>query len=229
MSAMDEYVRQVMQQIPPAAAERGRIELDLRSHLEETVAGEGTLSAAVARFGSPADVARGYLADLPLQPASVGKRIVAFLLDVCFGILVLGAAGLLLSLNALTLAALFDGGDWNSLSGGVFILFVIGLIATISLLSLLYFPILEWRYGQTLGKRALGIHVVRQDGTALDLGPAIVRRIPFFLEFFWIDAIVALFTERTQRAFDLVAGTMVVEVGNVPAPITPRNEVTHTA
>ena len=39
---------------------------------------------------------------------------------------------------------------------------------------------------------------------------AIVRRIPFFLEFFWIDAIVAIFTERKQRAFDLVAGTIVV-------------------
>jgi uncharacterized RDD family membrane protein YckC len=217
-----------MEQIPPAAAERGSIEVDLRSHLEETIAGEGTLGAAIARFGSPGDVARGYLAELPLHPASIGKRVLAFLLDVGVGVLVLGAAGLLLSLNALTLATLAGGNDWSSMSGGVFLVFVIGLIATVSLLSLAYFPVLEWRYGQTLGKRIMGIQVVADDGTAVGLGQAIVRRIPFFLEFFWIDAIVALFTERRQRAFDLVAGTLVTEVGEASAPAPVAREMTST-
>lgn len=228
MSAIDEYVRQAMEHVPPALAERGRIEVDLRAHLEETVAGEGTVQAAIARFGAPGEVARGYLADLPARPATIGKRVAAFLLDVGVGILIVGAAALLLSLNAVTLAAMFDGSNWNSLSGGMFVFFVIALIATISLLSLLYFPLLEWRFGQTLGKRVMGIHVVADDGTALRLGQAIVRRIPFFLEFFWIDAVVALFTERRQRAFDLVARTMVTEVGEARATAPIAHDVTST-
>ena len=42
-------------------------------------------------------------------------------------------------------------------------------------------------------------------------GAAIVRRLPLFLEIFWIDAVFALFTRNRQRAFDLLAKTVVVE------------------
>jgi uncharacterized RDD family membrane protein YckC len=220
MSAMDEYVRQVMEFVPPAAPERARIEIDLRSHVEETVAGEGTLGAAAQRIGAPAEVARGYLADVPLSPASIGKRVLAFLLDVLVGLAVFAIVGLLLSINLIGFAAAFGGEEWNSALGGFSVVAIVLMILTVSLLSLLYFPLLEWRFGQTVGKRALGIHVVNEDGTAVGLGAAIVRRIPFFLEFFWIDAIVALFTERQQRAFDLVARTVVVDVGDAPSVAT---------
>ena len=86
-----------------------------------------------------------------------------------------------------------------------------GFVASLALLSIGYFPVLEWRFGQTLGKYLLGIYVVGEDGLRPSLPATIVRRIPFFLEFFWVDAIVAFFTERNQRAFDLVARTVVVE------------------
>ncbi len=92
---------------------------------------------------------------------------------------------------------------------GVFAVF---FIAALALLSIAYFPFLEWRYGQTLGKYLLSIHVTGEDGLRATLPGTIVRRIPFFFEFFWLDAIVAFFTERRQRAFDLVARTVVLEI-----------------
>ncbi len=57
----------------------------------------------------------------------------------------------------------------------------------------------------------MGLYVVAQDGTRLSLGRVLVRRVPFVFEFFWLDALVALFTRRRQRAFDLVAGSLVVQ------------------
>lgn len=232
MSAIDEYVRQAMENIPPALAERGRIEVDLRAHLEETVAGEGTVQAAIARFGAPAEVARGYLADLPMRPASIGVRVVALGIDVTLGLLLFGILAALYAAYAFALSGPLDGEIQPvvlfGVASNIVLIAVVGLIATISLLSLLYFPLLEWRFGQTLGKRVMGIHVVADDGTAVGLGQAIVRRIPFFLEFFWIDAIVALFTERQQRAFDLVARTMVTEVGEARASAPVAHDMTST-
>lgn len=210
MSAIAIYVRQVMDFVPPASAERGAIEVDLHAHLEETAAAEGSVAAAIARMGAPRDVALGYLRETPSRPASFGSRVLAFLADVLVGAIVVATTVLLLSPYGLGLLGSPSEGDAPAAVGLGFLV-VILVAACISALSLLYFPLMEWRFGQTLGKKILGIHVVTADGLACGLGAAAVRRIPFFLEFFWIDAIVALFTERKQRAFDLVAGTMVVE------------------
>jgi uncharacterized RDD family membrane protein YckC len=52
--------------------------------------------------------------------------------------------------------------------------------------------------------------VVREDGSRAGWVAAIIRRIPFFMNFFPIDALFVFFTERRQRAFDKVAGTVVI-------------------
>jgi hypothetical protein len=36
------------------------------------------------------------------------------------------------------------------------------------------------------------------------------RQLPMFLQVFWIDALFALFTDRSQRAFELLSKTRVV-------------------
>ncbi len=206
MTAIDEYVRQVMENVPAASPERSRIQLDLRMHLEETAAAQESMQEAIHRMGDPREVALAYLADVPVLLASVGRRTAAFLIDIGLGLLVLCSGAALVGVSLLTFGLL--GADEVPLSLGVLVFAPIAI--AVLLMSLGYFPVLEWRYGQTLGKWLLGIHVVTENGLRLGMMKAIVRRIPFFLEFFWIDAIVAIFTERKQRAFDLVAGTIVV-------------------
>jgi hypothetical protein len=37
-----------------------------------------------------------------------------------------------------------------------------------------------------------------------------VRQLPMFLQMYWIDVLFALFTEKSQRAFELLSKTRVV-------------------
>lgn len=214
MNAINEYARQVMDLIPPAHPERDRIELDLRAHLEETVAElEGSPSAAFDRMGDPREVALAYLAEIPVRYAGVGRRVLAFLIDMLAGFAVFGtvAAMGLLIFGLLAVGEELTETGPPEMTMAFLIVVGGGFVASLALLSIAYFPLLEWRFGQTLGKYLLGIYVVGEDGLRPSLTATIVRRIPFFLEFFWIDAIVAFFTARNQRAFDLVARTVVVE------------------
>jgi hypothetical protein len=47
---------------------------------------------------------------------------------------------------------------------------------------------------------------------------AIVRQLPVFLQCYWVDVLFAFFTERRQRAFELLSKTRVVLS---PAPSLP--------
>lgn len=78
-----------------------------------------------------------------------------------------------------------------------------------------YFVYTEGRYGQTLGKRALGIVVVSEDGEPIDSGDALVRNVLRIVDalpgMFLLGAVLILLTERGQRVGDLAAETVVVE------------------
>ena len=71
----------------------------------------------------------------------------------------------------------------------------------------------EYRRGQTFGKRLQGIRVVSESGARISVGQAIVRQLPVLLQVFWIDVMFALFTERSQRAFEMLSKTRVVRAG----------------
>ncbi len=133
----------------------------------------------------------------------VGRRIGAGLLDV-----------ILLAVLFVVLALLI--GDSTSsgssasvrLGGGGTLLFLA--------LTLLYYFVLEARGGQTLGKRALGIRVVRRaDGAAASTGEVAVRtvlRLVDALPFLYLVGLVTILAtgRRAQRLGDLAAGTTVV-------------------
>ena len=70
----------------------------------------------------------------------------------------------------------------------------------------------EHLWGQTLGKWLTGIAVVRETGERVGFGAAVLRRLPLLFNFFLLDAAFAPFTEKKQRAFDMVAKTVVVDV-----------------
>lgn len=54
--------------------------------------------------------------------------------------------------------------------------------------------------------------LVTETGARIGLGQAIVRQLPMFLQVYWIDAMFALFTERSQRAFEMLSKIRVVKV-----------------
>jgi uncharacterized RDD family membrane protein YckC len=78
------------------------------------------------------------------------------------------------------------------------------------LAAILYFPVFEALFGQTAGKRVFGVVVAKDSGERIGAGAAFVRRIPFAFDIWPFDAAFLLFTARRQRAFDLVAKTIVI-------------------
>ena len=74
----------------------------------------------------------------------------------------------------------------------------------------LYTIVAEHWLGFTVGKRVLGLRVVRESGAPIGLGQSIVRQLPMFLQVYWIDVLFALFTDKSQRAFELLSKTRVV-------------------
>lgn len=203
---VEAYVAEVVKRIPPAVAERGRIAADVRTHVLERVEAGEPIQEAIRRMGRPEEVARAYLAEIPLPLASVGRRTGAFMIDLGLGALLV--LPLLLVVFGGMLPPLADVEllytPWL-LVGALFV-----MAASAMLLSVVYFPAAEALFGQTVGKRLLHICVTMESGEHLGWGAAIVRRLPMFLEFFLLDALFALFTRRRQRAFDLVAKTVVV-------------------
>jgi uncharacterized RDD family membrane protein YckC len=93
-----------------------------------------------------------------------------------------------------------------------------GSIALASLIGLaiwfLYFTLLEGRYGQTIGKMALNIKVVREeDGMPIDYSEAAVRTVLRIIDGLFDYLIGAIFiwtSEKMQRLGDRAAHTVVV-------------------
>jgi uncharacterized RDD family membrane protein YckC len=96
------------------------------------------------------------------------------------------------------------------------------LLLLITLIGpLLYFPLMWWQKGATLGQMALNLRVVRaEDGGPIDGSRATVRAVVFFLEwigiaFFYIGLlgfIWAAFEPRKRAWHDMAAGTGVIQV-----------------
>ncbi len=206
--AAENYIQSVLKHVPPPLPERDRIAMELRSHLEERIAAGSTDDDAVARMGDAEEVAREYLAQVDFTDATVLERTAAFILDVALGVIVLSP--LFIALWILYTRH-FPVENLFTLTLFPIALALSVIVLAVAILSIIYFPIMEAIYGHTLGKRLVGIYVTREGGEAVGWIPAILRRLPFLLEIFWIDAIFALFTKRRQRAFDLVARTVVVK------------------
>ena len=77
-----------------------------------------------------------------------------------------------------------------------------------------YFIVLEWRFGRTPGKAAMGLRVVRDGGFPLDFTGSVVRNVVRILEagigFYVLSAISTLLSPYNRRLGDYAAGTLVV-------------------
>ena len=83
------------------------------------------------------------------------------------------------------------------------------------LIGILYFFVLEATMGATLGKRLMGLRIVKEDGSPISWGESIIRnllRIVDGLFFYLVGAIIIWNTQRRQRLGDILAHTVVVRV-----------------
>ena len=100
------------------------------------------------------------------------------------------------------------------------------LLATLALafaLHIAYHVVLVGGCGQSLGKMALGILVVRRDGGTVGYGRAGLRCLGGLLSFasFGLGYAGVLFTAERRGLADWLAGTRVVVLSAVPAAAAP--------
>lgn len=203
MIRADEYIDNVLSYVPPGP-QRERIELDLRANLAAHV-GRGTLDPAFEQFGEPRAVAESYLAREPLVPGSILKRMAAAFIDIPSVI----ASGLFLFYSAWKVFGPTDDSFITAIMTRNPIAVGLGF-ATLMVMSPLYYVVAESTTGQTVGKALLGLRVVRESGAKISVGQALVRQIPLICNFYLLDAAFALFTDKKQRAFEMISKTRVV-------------------
>ena len=85
----------------------------------------------------------------------------------------------------------------------------------------LYFELTK--NGQTPGKKAVGIRVVRDSGHPIDFRAAFLRNIMRIVDslpgIYGVGVITMLSNNQYRRLGDYVGGTLVVKVGHAPIPI----------
>jgi uncharacterized RDD family membrane protein YckC len=192
----EEYVNKVLALMPDTLLQRAQIAAELRSHIAERLAHGHSLDNVLQQLGDPAKLADSYLAAEPLVSAPFRSRVVAKIVD-AIGVLAVMCP------TAWLLSRLAPPGFQPPV-------FIIVVVAGTSIVFGLYTMTLEYRRGQTIGKRLQGIRVVSESGARISVGQAIVRQLPMFLQVYWIDAMFALFTDKSQRAFEMLSKTRVV-------------------
>jgi uncharacterized RDD family membrane protein YckC len=193
------YINQVMARLPQVASLRSQVAMELRSHIAERVEHGQTVDEALRQLGDPVTLAESYLAAIPLVPATFWQRGAARIIDfLAFACVCAPIVWLL----ARTLPLVVPPGFVMP----VLIILVVILISA----GCLYPLIAEYVWGETLGKHLMGLRVVRESGGRISFGQSVVRQLPMFLQVFWIDVMFALFTEKHQRAFEVLSKTRVV-------------------
>jgi uncharacterized RDD family membrane protein YckC len=196
MSTADDYINSVLERMPRTVPQRAQIGTELRGHIAAKVADGHPVDEVLCQLGDPAALAESYLAEVPLLAAPLGRRIAAKLADM-----------LVVLLTCLVLfvpvALMFE--RLEAVAVAIVLAFFVA-----SLLFAIYTVVAEWQYGQTVGKHLLALRVVRESGARIGLGQSIVRQLPAPLQIFWIDALFVLFTDKKQRAFEMLSKTRTV-------------------
>ncbi|MFQ5527707.1 MAG: RDD family protein [Thermoanaerobaculia bacterium] len=211
MKPVDRYIQDVMACVFARPAERERFEADLRAHFADAEERGQTPARIIEDMGRPEDVAGAFNADRDFQYAGFWRRFVAFVGDLG----VMGALCLIpLALVLPFCRAFAPEGEPSVLA---ILAMTLGALAFMGIV-VFYFPLLEWRFGKTLGKHWLRIRVIRETGGPIGLGQAFVRRLAYYFEMIVIDALFIPFTEKKQRALDIIAKTIVAKEPGEEAP-----------
>ena len=200
MTAADDYINRVLDHLPRGTPLRAQIAMELRGHIAGRLETGQPVADVLRQLGDPTTLAESYLSAVPLESASFLLRGLAKMIDVIVVVLtILVFVGL-----PTFLVARYQ--EWPFLFGFGGLLVVLAASFGFGL----YTIVAEHWLGFTLGKRALGLRVVRETGAPIGLGQSIVRTLPMFLQVYWIDVLFAVFTDKSQRAFELLSKTRVV-------------------
>ena len=195
MTITETYIQRVLDQLPLATPRREQIATELRGHIAERTASGHPEAEVLRLLGDPVVLAESYLSAIPLVSASFGRRVAAKIIDVICIVAVIAPMAWWM---------------WVAFPDQIGPFAILFAIVGGTFLFAFYTIITETTLGQTIGKAVLGLRVVRESGARISAGQSIVRQLPMFLEVWWIDALFALFTEKSQRAFELLSKTRVV-------------------
>lgn len=147
----------------------------------------------------------GYPMQAATELAGFWRRLVAYIID---SIIVGVVTGIIQSVIGLIVQASSTDTTGASVRSGL-----VGLI-----IGLLYFGYLWSRNGQTLGYMALGLKLVKTDGSPVSFVLGMVRYLLIYLSFLLcaIPAIISAFMiglgQQKQAIHDVIVGTQVVRV-----------------
>ena len=165
-----------------------------------------TVADEVLAFDTPENVVFGY------QVAGIGSRFLAALVDTILIVILQLIVNLTLvfivaNISGESLLASGDSGDITTLAA------IFGLLGFAFLWGYYIFFELLWN-GQSPGKRWVGLRVISEDGTPIDIAGALIRnlvRIVDFLPLYYGVGVITMFANRQSRRLgDLAAGTLVV-------------------
>ena len=199
MTTMDDYIKQVVDRMPSGNPLRAQIALELKGLIGERLARGQSMGEVLGQLGDPASFADAYLSAEPLEAAAFWPRVVAKIVDVVIIIAVLALA-------AVVVRSRRRFGLPGDVGVGVPELMLIFLFV----ISPLYTVLSEYWAGRTIGKWLMGLRVVRESGARIGLGQAFVRQLALVFQVFVFDCVFALFTEKRQRACELLSKTRVV-------------------
>jgi uncharacterized RDD family membrane protein YckC len=164
-------------------------------------------------------------ASLERVPATRGSRLAAVLID---SVAIGGVVAIIGIVAAIAVPAY---ASYQRQSGGDpaqkgLVMVLVGLLIFAAVMGVLAWnAVLVYRYGQTIGKRAMGIRVVRTDGSRVAFGRFVfLRWLPLFVVGFiplvgyasgLIDALL-IFRETRQCLHDNIADTIVVTAASAP-------------
>ncbi|MCC4597532.1 RDD family protein [Xanthomonas campestris pv. phormiicola] len=144
--------------------------------------------------------------------AGFWKRTAAYLIDGMLVGMVSQVIQFAVMLGFFGFSSLGSGSPDFSTPGGIVMLVLVYLLPLA--MSALYFGLFHASTKQaTLGKMAVGIKVVRTDGSRISLGRGIGRYFGFLLSSLtiFIGFLMAAFTERKQALHDMLCDTLVVD------------------
>jgi uncharacterized RDD family membrane protein YckC len=172
------------------------------------------LMSPAVRFETPENVQVAY------EPAGLGTRFLAWFLDQILLWVVMFVVFLILAAIGVSFETVFETVDDPNDSQRA-VLYFMGLLMLIwGLGSFAYFALCELLLrGQTVGKRASNIRVVKAGGFQLDPSSILIRnmfRVADNMPPLWI---IPAMSRLGQRTGDMVAGTIVVS--DAPAALSP--------
>ena len=171
--------------------------------------GKGMSNADLYTLETPENI------EVDFELAGLGSRFCAMLIDLMLiGLMVLALIllGMLLGLAASPFSRSAEAG-----SVVTWLVAAIWIAAAIMIFDG-YFILFEWvMHGQTPGKRAMKVRVIRDDGTPVTANEVLVRNILRVVDFLPVGyaagAAVMFFNPLCKRLGDMAAGTIVVKEG----------------